>query len=102
MPKPGEPVPAPKKASLSAPATIVVSLPADARLIVDGVATTSTAERRTLITPELEVGATYVYSMQVEVVREGRTVAQTQDVTVRGGETSNVLFQFSNQGVASR
>lgn len=103
MPKTPEAVPAPKKTTLSAvPATIIVSLPADARLIVDGAPTNSTSDRRTLVTPALEVGSTFVYTMQAEVVRDGRTVAQTQEVTVRGGETSTVRFQFSTQTVASR
>ncbi len=103
MPKGGEKIDAPKKeqASINA-ATIIVSLPADARLIVDGASTTSTSERRTLVTPELEAGATYVYTMQAEVTREGRVMTQTQQVTVRGGETSNVQFNFSGQAVASR
>jgi uncharacterized protein (TIGR03000 family) len=102
MPKEGEKVPPPKKTSLSAPATIVVSLPADARLTVDGAPTNSTSDRRTLVTPELEFGATYVYTVRAEIVRDGRTLAETQDVTVRGGETSAVQFKFSNQTVASR
>jgi uncharacterized protein (TIGR03000 family) len=102
MPKKGEDIPPPKKTSLSAPATIVVSLPADARLTVDGAPTNSTSDRRTLVTPELEFGATYVYTMRAEIVRDGRTLAETQDVTVRGGETSAIQFQFSNQTVASR
>ena len=103
MPKEGEKVPPPKKTtSLSAPATIVVSLPADARLIVDGTSTKSTSDRRTLVTPELEFGWTYVYTMRAEVVRDGRSLVETQDVTVRGGETSTVQFQFSNQTVATR
>jgi uncharacterized protein (TIGR03000 family) len=102
MPK-GEKIEGPKKESaVNVPATIVVSLPADARLIVDGTPTTSTSERRTLVTPVLENGTTYVYTMQVEVSREGRVMTQTQQVTVRGGETSNVQFNFSAQGVASR
>jgi uncharacterized protein (TIGR03000 family) len=106
MPKTGEPIPPPKdekkKTPISAPATIVVSLPADARLTVDGAPTNSGSDRRTLFTPELEFGATYVYTMRAEVIRDGRTQVQTQDVTVRGGETSAVQFQFSNQAVASR
>jgi uncharacterized protein (TIGR03000 family) len=104
VPKTGETVPPPKKGSVSlyVPATIVVSLPAGANLIVDGTPTTSTSERRTFITPELETGVTYVYNMRAELVRDGQTVVQTQEVNVRGGETSTVQFQFSNQGVASR
>jgi uncharacterized protein (TIGR03000 family) len=101
MPKEKIPTP-PAKTETSAPATIVVSLPADARLTVDGNATTSTSERRTLVTPDLEFGSTYVYTLRAEVVRDGRAVVETQEVTVRGGETTNVPFSFSSQSVASR
>ena len=104
MPK-GETVAPPvdkKKAQSVAPATILVSLPAGARLTIDGTATTSTAAQRTLVTPGLEVGMTYVYTMRAEFVRDGATVTQTQQVNVRGGETSVVQFNFSTQSVASR
>ena len=101
MPK-SEPVPNPKKVSINTPATIVVSLPTEARLFVDGAPTTSTTDRRTLVTPALETGSTYVYEVRAEIVHEGRTIAQTQQVTVRSGEVSNVQFNFSTQTVASR
>ena len=101
MPK-SEPVKDPKKASINVPATIVVSLPADARLFVDGTPTTSTSDRRTLVTPGLETGSTFVYEVRAEIVQEGRTVAQTQQVSVRGGETTAVQFNFSTQTVATR
>jgi uncharacterized protein (TIGR03000 family) len=101
MPK-GEPVPTPKKASTEAPATIVVSLPADARLLVDGNATTSTTASRTLVTPALQFGSSYIYNMTAEIVREGRTISETQQVTVRGGETATIQFSFPTQTVASR
>ena len=39
-------------------------MPANARVIVDGTPTTSTAERRTLLTPALQVGETYVYTIR--------------------------------------
>ncbi|MCI0377955.1 MAG: TIGR03000 domain-containing protein [Gemmataceae bacterium] len=86
----------------NAPATIVVTLPADASLTVDGNATTSTTERRTFITPELETSADYVYTLRAEIVREGRSIVQTQQITVRGGQTTEVPFNLSAQGVASR
>jgi len=102
MPK-GEKIDGPKKEEASVrSATIVVSLPANAKLTVDGAATTSTSAVRTLVTPALEVGATYVYTMQAEVTVDGRVQTQTQQVTVRGGETSNVNFSFSASSVASR
>jgi uncharacterized protein (TIGR03000 family) len=84
------------------PATINITLPADARLFVDGAPTTSTTDRRVLVTPDLQPGSTYVYTMVAEIVRDGRTVSETQQVNVRGGETSTVNFQFAPQGVATR
>ena len=91
-----------EEVSNAAPATIVVTLPADARLIVDGNATRSTAERRTFVTPALENGESYVYTLRAEFVVDGQTAVQTQDVTVRGGQTTQVSFNFASQGVASR
>lgn len=91
-----------KAGDVSAPGTIIINLPANARLTVDGVATTSTSARRTLITPNLEFGSTYVYTVQAEIVRDGQTVTRSHQVTVRGGEVSTVNFNFSNEAVASR
>lgn len=101
MPK-GEKINDPKKTSIEGPATIVVNLPAEARLLVDGAATTSTSARRTLVTPSLLVGSTYVYNMTAEIVRDGRTVSQTQQVSVRGGQSVAVQFNFpTTQTVAN-
>jgi uncharacterized protein (TIGR03000 family) len=103
MPK-GEGLPPPvdkKKVQAAAPATILVSLPAGASLTVDGAATKSTAAQRTLITPALEVNGEYAYTLRAEFVSEGRTLVQTQQVNVRGGQTSTVEFNFSTE-VASR
>ena len=44
--------------------------------------------------PTLMVGSTYIYNMTAEIVREGRTVTQTQQVAVRSGETSTINFSF--------
>jgi uncharacterized protein (TIGR03000 family) len=91
-----------EEASTSSPATIVVSLPAEAKLTVDGNATRSTTDRRTFTTPALEAGQTFVYSLRAEIVRDGQVAEQIQEVAVRAGETTNVSFTFASQGVASR
>lgn len=92
----------PKTKPASAPATIVVTLPAEAKLTFDGNVTNSTSERRTFVTPALDTDSSYVYSVRAEVVREGRPVVETRQVTVRGGQTVQVPFEFSTSGVASR
>lgn len=96
------PAPAPmQKSALLAPATIVVSLPADATLTVDGRATASMSTVRTFVTPALPQGE-YVYTLRASIVRDGQAQAQTQQVTVRGGETTRVPFAFPSTSVASR
>jgi uncharacterized protein (TIGR03000 family) len=77
-----------------APATIIVMLPANARLTVDGATTISTAARRIFVTPALEVGSDYVYNLTAEIIRDGKTITESQSVTVTGGRTNEVVFNF--------
>jgi uncharacterized protein (TIGR03000 family) len=81
--------------------TILVNLPAAARLTVDGRPTTSTTATRMLVTPELQPGYEYYYTLRAEIMRDGRAVAQTQRVAVHRGERARVSFDFASGGVAS-
>jgi uncharacterized protein (TIGR03000 family) len=101
MPKSKEKVPT-DTSRTEAPATILVTLPAEARLTVDGFVTHSTTANRVFVSPNLQLGRDYVYTLRAEVVRDGQTVAQEQRVTVRAGEETRVPFQFAPAGVASR
>lgn len=69
-----------------APATITVSLPADAKLMIDDTATRSTSATRTFVSPSLTPGQEYHYTLKAEIVREGRTLSAMERVTVRAGE----------------
>jgi uncharacterized protein (TIGR03000 family) len=97
-PKPPEKVKKPpeeKEETLApAPANILVSLPAEAKLTVDGVATTSTSASRSFVTPVLENGKTYIYTLKAEIVREGKAVTVAKQVEVRAGLTSEVSFEM--------
>jgi uncharacterized protein (TIGR03000 family) len=81
-----------------APATILVTLPAAARLTIDGAPTTSTTSTRALVTPALDPDNTYVYTLRAEV--NGQT--QAQEVRVRAGQTSTAQFNFPVATVAGR
>ena len=48
---------------MTAPATIVLSLPADAKVSIDGTVTTSTSATRTFVTPELNQDQAFVYTI---------------------------------------
>jgi uncharacterized protein (TIGR03000 family) len=78
-------------------ATIVVRLPADAKLTFDGTATQSTDSVRTFTSPPLEPGKEYQYTLRAEMTRDGKKVERTRDVKVRAGQTSNVTIDFAEQ-----
>jgi uncharacterized protein (TIGR03000 family) len=84
-----------------APANLVVTLPADARLFVDDHETKSTSGERLLTTPDLQPGREYSYTLRAEVMRDGKVQQATQRVTVRAGQETQVNIQLP-EAVASR
>jgi uncharacterized protein (TIGR03000 family) len=98
----GEPIPRPKKTSQAEDrATVVVNLPADARLTVGGQLTTNTSGLRRFITPPLPTdGESYYYTFRAEIVRDGQTRAAVQEVAVRPGQETRVTFDFAPTEVA--
>jgi uncharacterized protein (TIGR03000 family) len=83
-------------------ATVLVELPADATLTVDGVATTSTSTNRVFVTPPLENGQTFHYTLTAQVVRDGQTQTVTRQVAVRAGEETRVTLDVPAAAVAVR
>ena len=66
-------------------ATIVVHLPADAKLTIDGAPTKSTSSERSFITPPLEVGKAFSYTFEAQFVRGNQTIRVTEEVPIRAG-----------------
>jgi uncharacterized protein (TIGR03000 family) len=92
-----------KKTTLGpAPATILVSLPADAQLTFDDARTTSTSSERTFVTPNLQPGTEYHYTLKATIVRGGETVATTKRIAVQAGEEARVSLEFPAARVAQR
>jgi uncharacterized protein (TIGR03000 family) len=85
----------------SAPATIRVTLPADARLTVDGHATQSTSADRLFESPPLEPGRTYAYTFKAEFVRAGRTITVQQRSYVQAGRETAVSLNIPAGASAS-
>jgi uncharacterized protein (TIGR03000 family) len=83
--KPSEPKPA--------PATIKVSLPADAKLFVDDVVCPLTSELRSFNTPALQPGQRYGYTLRAEIVRDGKTISKVRQVEMQAGSQVNVKFE---------
>jgi uncharacterized protein (TIGR03000 family) len=83
-------------------ATLVVTLPEDAILTIDGEETTSTSANRVFISPTLEQGKDYEYTLKAKVVRDGKVQLATTKVTVRPGQVSNVELTIPAAGVAAQ
>ena len=100
MPKSGEKLDAPKQKGsdqIATPATIVVTLPADAKLTIDGYVSKQTTAERRLVTVPIRPGQEFTY----EFVAERNGARQTQSVTVRGGQTAPVNFNFDTVPVST-
>jgi uncharacterized protein (TIGR03000 family) len=86
----------------SAAATLIVSLPADAKLTVEGQATRGTSGTRVFVSPPLAANANYFYTLKGELTRDAQTVSVTKQVRVRAGQESRVTLDFPNTSVAQR
>jgi uncharacterized protein (TIGR03000 family) len=94
-PAPG-PAPAPMT-SLQRSATLVVSVPKDARVFVNDKATTSTGEIRRYVSNNLEPGYSYTYTLRAEMIVDGKTVTETKVIKVRAGETADLAFALNGE-----
>ncbi len=74
--------------------TVVVSLPADAKLTINNAATKATSATRRFISPTLNKGRTYTYVFQAEIERDGKPVVVSKRVKVRAGAETRVRFEF--------
>jgi|GEM_PF-1111234 len=73
-------------------ATVVIRLPADARLFAENRLLRQTGPERTFVTPPLPTQREYTYRFRVEYDRQGETVSVSRLVQVRPGETVQVIF----------
>lgn len=101
-PAKGAPKASDKEASLPAPATILVSIPAEAKLTIDDQATTSTAATRVFTSPVLVQGQEFTYTLKATIVRDGRELSTTKVVPVRAGEETRVSIEFPTAVVAQK
>jgi uncharacterized protein (TIGR03000 family) len=74
---------------------LTVSVPADAKVFVNGKPTASTGTQRHFVSRGLRDGFKYAYEVRVEVVRDGSTLQDVKNVELRAGENSRLAFNMS-------
>jgi uncharacterized protein (TIGR03000 family) len=84
------------------PATIVVELPTDARLTVNGVATRATTGKRVFVSPPLEPNKVFHYTLRAELDRDGQTLVANQRIGVRAGEQQQLSLEFPSPTSADK
>jgi len=78
----------------SRPATVLVNLPADAKLTFNGWTSANKTTTRRFRTPALQPGEEFAYTLRAEIVRDGQTIVQNHEVVVRAGQETRVNIAF--------
>jgi uncharacterized protein (TIGR03000 family) len=74
------------------PARVVVNLPEGAQFYIGDKAWSLDSATHSFETPKLQPGQTYEYTLKAQVTRDGRTVTQSQRVSVFAGKETVVTF----------
>lgn len=82
------------------PARIRVELPEDARLTIDGMSTVSTGTSRLFVSPSLERGKEFTYTLRAERSQGDKPVCASKTITVRAGQETEVDLRSGYATVA--
>ena len=75
--------------------SLIVKLPADAKLFVNGQQTTSTGDTRSFVSKGLKSGYRYPYEVKAIMDVAGREVVRAKKVELRAGDKLELAFDFS-------
>ena len=71
-----------------------INVPADAKVYLQDQLMTVEGAQRRFVTPLIQNGETHLYTVKVEVVRDGKTVTKTAQTTVSVGDEAVVTVAF--------
>lgn len=74
--------------------SLTVSLPAEAKLFVNGRQTKSEGGKRTFVSKGLKSGYRYPYTLKAVMNLNGKEVVTTKKVSLRAGDARNIAFKF--------
>ncbi|WP_157731873.1 TIGR03000 domain-containing protein [Thermogutta terrifontis] len=73
---------------------ITVYVPAEAKVIINGMVTKSTGTRREYVSYGLAEGLQYKYTITAQVERDGKVYEETREVILTAGSKKGVAFSF--------
>lgn len=73
---------------------ILLSLPQDARVVINGRETTITGPTRKYVSENLKPGSTYKYEIRATIVRDGKMVEEKRVVYLKAGQSEQLAFSF--------
>ena len=89
--------------------TIVVQVPANAKVFVNNVLTKSTGTERTYVSHGLVFGNTYTYKLRVEYMQNGKLVRENRNAKITAGGSATFAFgaidnkeQIANKPVSTK
>jgi uncharacterized protein (TIGR03000 family) len=80
---------------------LTVSVPADAKVFVNGLPTRSTGERRRYKSTPVQPSASYPYQVRAEFVRDGKPVSEEKTVQLTAGQTGSLEFGIAPKAQAA-
>ena len=83
-----------KQNAVSDNAYVNVSVPADAKIWVNGYKTTTEGAKRRFESRNLTADKDYTFEVRAQVNQNGRQIEQTQQVTIQSGQTKSLAFDF--------
>lgn len=86
--------------SRSSKATIVVTIPADAKLTIHDHLTASTSGKRTFVTPALKPGQLYYYTFKATLSRNNKVETITRRVKLQAGKEVRINLKLPPTTVA--
>jgi uncharacterized protein (TIGR03000 family) len=72
--------------------TLNLTVPADAKIWIEGTPTSLQGTRRQFVSPPIQPGDDYTYDFQVSWNQDGREVTNKRQITVHAGDVVNLTF----------
>jgi uncharacterized protein (TIGR03000 family) len=78
-------------------AILTVSVPADAKVFINGYETKTTGEARQYVSRGLVAGQTYNYEVRAEITLDGKAVTETKTVQLTAGGATELAFNLNGE-----